>query len=143
MGIALRGWGRELADEEDRVERERTRYVLCAHATMLLLAVARMLLERPVRLVQALAMAWCMSRTSERPLHVHLAYVAEACRIEPWLRRAGVKHVHAHFGTNSAELAMLVHVLGGPSWSFTVHGPEEFDKARSSVWQRRSGVVRS
>ena len=23
---------------------------------------------------------------------------------------------------------MLVHVLGGPPWSFTVHGPEEFDK---------------
>ena len=24
---------------------------------------------------------------------------------------------------------MLVHVLGGPRWSFTVHGPDEFDKA--------------
>lgn len=24
---------------------------------------------------------------------------------------------------------MLVHALGGPPWSFTVHGPEEFDKA--------------
>jgi glycosyltransferase involved in cell wall biosynthesis len=23
---------------------------------------------------------------------------------------------------------MLVHTLGGPKWSFTVHGPEEFDK---------------
>ncbi len=25
---------------------------------------------------------------------------------------------------------MLVHQLGGPSWSFTVHGPEEFDKSQ-------------
>ncbi len=25
---------------------------------------------------------------------------------------------------------MLVHELGGPAWSFTVHGPEEFDKPR-------------
>ena len=24
---------------------------------------------------------------------------------------------------------MLIHVLGGPRWSFTVHGPEEFDRA--------------
>ena len=39
-----------------------------------------------------------------------------------------MQHLHAHFGTNSAEVAMLVHVLGGPRWSFTVHGPEEFDK---------------
>jgi len=40
-----------------------------------------------------------------------------------------ITHVHAHFGTNSANVAMLVHELGGPSWSFTVHGPEEFDVA--------------
>ena len=26
---------------------------------------------------------------------------------------------------------MLANVLGGPGWSFTVHGPEEFDKARA------------
>ena len=58
----------------------------------------------------------------------HLVYLAEACRIETWLRKAGVQHLHAHFGTNGAEVAMLVHALGGPNWSFTVHGPEEFDK---------------
>src|SRR5262249_34080488 len=38
------------------------------------------------------------------------------------------RHLHAHFGTNSAEVAMLLHALGGPRWSFTVHGPEEFDR---------------
>jgi glycosyltransferase involved in cell wall biosynthesis len=59
-----------------------------------------------------------------------LAYVAEACRIEPWLRETGVQHLHAHFGTNSAEVAMLVHILGGPPWSFTTHGIETFDNPR-------------
>jgi glycosyltransferase involved in cell wall biosynthesis len=42
-----------------------------------------------------------------------------------------IVHLHAHFGTNSADVAMLAHVLGGPPWSFTVHGPEEFDKPQS------------
>ena len=37
-------------------------------------------------------------------------------------------HVHAHFGTNSAAVAMLCRTLGGPPYSFTIHGPEEFDK---------------
>jgi len=46
----------------------------------------------------------------------------------PWLKSFGAVHVHAHFGTNSAELVMLARALGGPSYSFTVHGPEEFDK---------------
>jgi glycosyltransferase involved in cell wall biosynthesis len=45
-----------------------------------------------------------------------------------WTAAWSVRHVHAHFGTNSAEVVMLVRTLGGPSYSFTAHGPEEFDK---------------
>lgn len=128
--IALRGWDGQLVDEEDHLERDRTRYVLREGAPALLLALTRMLITHPVRFMRALAMAWRMGRRAERPSPMHLAYLAEACRIEPWLRSAGVQHVHAHFGTNSAEVAMLVHALGGPQWSFTVHGPEEFDKSQ-------------
>jgi glycosyltransferase involved in cell wall biosynthesis len=126
--IALRGWDGELADKEDHFERQRTRYVLRDGASALILAVIRMLLTQPGSFMRALKLAYRMSQRAERPLPLHLIYLAEACRIEPWLREAGVEHVHAHFGTNSAEVAMLVHRLGGPQWSFTVHGPEEFDK---------------
>jgi glycosyltransferase involved in cell wall biosynthesis len=126
--IALRGWDGELMDE-DQLERERTRYVLRDGAPALLLALTRMLLTRPVQLLRALALALRMGRRAERPLPVHLAYLAEACRIVPWLRAAGIQHLHAHFGTNSAEVAMLVHALGGPRWSFTVHGTD-LDNAR-------------
>ena len=127
MRISIRGWDRPLADEEDRAERKRTRYVLRDPIVPLLFAVARMALVRPVRLLQAMRLTWRMSRTSKRPFYVDCAYLVEACRIEPWLRAAGIKHLHAHFGTNSAAVAMLVHELGGPPWSFTVHGSTEFD----------------
>jgi colanic acid/amylovoran biosynthesis glycosyltransferase len=129
MRISLRGWDRELIDEQDLLERTRTRYVLRTHPIVLLFGVARVLLVRPIRMLRAIRMAWQMSRLSERPLYVHLAYVAEACCIVHWLRTAGVKHVHAHFGTNPAEVAMLLHILGGPTWSMTVHGPEEYERA--------------
>ena len=128
MRIALRGWDAELVDDGDKLERTRTRYVLREGAPALLLALMHMLLTRPLRLMLALRLAWRMGRRAERPLPVHLVYLAEACRIEPWLRAASIQHLHVHFGTNSAEVAMLVHALGGPRWSFTVHGPEEFDK---------------
>ena len=128
--ISLRGWDAELVDNEDRLEREQTRYVLGGGAPALLLALIRMLMMRPAVLLRALRLTWRMSRHAERPLPIHLVYLAEACRIEQWLRAAGIEHLHAHFGTNSAEVAMLVHELGGPQWSFTVHGPEEFDKAQ-------------
>ena len=39
-----------------------------------------------------------------------------------------MEHLHAHFGTNSAAVALLCHELGGPTYSVTVHGSEEFDK---------------
>lgn len=58
----------------------------------------------------------------------HLAYLAEAAYLARRCRALGIGHVHAHFGTNSATVAMLAAGLGGLTWSFTVHGPEEFDR---------------
>jgi len=127
--IAIRGWDDEQVDELDAAERQRTRYALKDGSKALLVSLFRVLLRRPDRLRICLRLAWAMSRRADRPLLVHLIYLAEACRIVQWLEKDGVDHLHAHFGTNSAEVALLVHELGGPPWSFTVHGPEEFDKA--------------
>jgi colanic acid/amylovoran biosynthesis glycosyltransferase len=127
--IAVRGWDADLADQEDQLERQRTRYVLRDGPLPLIAAVFKMLITRPKQLMRSIALAWRMGRHAERPLPVHFIYLAEACRIRLWLAEWGVDHLHAHFGTNSAEIAMLVHSLGGASWSFTVHGPEEFDKS--------------
>jgi colanic acid/amylovoran biosynthesis glycosyltransferase len=126
--IALRGWDSVLVDEEDLRERERTSYVVSEGVLTLFIAVLRMLFTRPAALLRALMLAWRMSRGADRPLPLHLICLAEACCIAPWVH--DVLHMHAHFGTNSAEVAMLTHVLGGPRWSFTSHGPEEYDRAR-------------
>lgn len=128
LRIALRGWDAELVDAEDRHERTRTRYVLQEGLTGLLLAVLRTLVTAPGRFFSALALASRMSRRADRPLPYHLVYLAEACCMLPWLRSFGATHMHAHFGINSAEIVMLAHALGGPSYSFTVHGTEVFDK---------------
>jgi colanic acid/amylovoran biosynthesis glycosyltransferase len=128
MRIAIRGWNDQLVDADDAREREHTRYVLQAGALPLMLAFGRLMLRHPLRTLRALALELKMARRSERPLPVHLIYLAEACQIYLWLKQENITHLHAHFGTNSAEVAMLVHMLGGPPWSFTVHGPEEFDK---------------
>jgi colanic acid/amylovoran biosynthesis glycosyltransferase len=126
--IAIRGWDIDLVDADDHDERECTRYVLKDGALPLLGAVLRILLVHPRCFLKALAITWRMSRTSERPLPTHLIYLAEACRVRVWLKQTPVEHLHAHFGTNPADVALLVNALGGPKWSFTVHGPEEFDK---------------
>lgn len=126
--IAIRGWDGELVDADDHVERGRTSYVMQHGVWPLLVPLWRAAVDAPQRFWQAWRLALRMGRRADRPLPYHLIYLAQACRILPWLRSAGTSHLHAHFGTNPAEVAMLVHALGGPPYSFTVHGPEEFDK---------------
>ena len=123
--IALHGWDGELVDEEDRRERTRTRYVLQEGLPPLAWALLRTLLTAPWRFFSALALAVRVGCRGQRPLPYHMAYLAEACRMLPWLKSFGATHVHAHFGANSAEVVMLAHALGGPSYSFTVHGQDE------------------
>jgi colanic acid/amylovoran biosynthesis glycosyltransferase len=130
MRIALVGWDTKLVDAIDEDERKRTRYVRRGGAIMLLFAFLRAAFTRPAGLMRAFALACRMGRRSEHPPSAHLVCLAEACRIVPWLEQAGIDHVHAYFGTDPTEVAMLVRVLDGPPFSFTVHGPEEFDKAQ-------------
>jgi glycosyltransferase involved in cell wall biosynthesis len=84
-------------------------------------------LTRPLAFLGALVSALRFARGSLRPWPLHLIYLAEACLLRRWLREAGCNHLHAHFGTNATEVAYLCEQLGGPGFSFTVHGPEEFD----------------
>lgn len=124
--IALRGWDEVLPDPEDAREQERTHYVLKRGLLALMLPAISTLLRTPKRFWAALRLALSLSRESDRPLPYHLVYLAEASHLARWLAQNGARHVHAHFGTNSAEVALLAHILGGPSYSFTVHGPDEF-----------------
>lgn len=126
--IAIRGWDEKLVDADDIREREQTHFVLKAGGLNIFLSVVKAILSNPLRFLSALNLAVKMGWHAERPLIYHLIYLAEASQIVPWMKTFGATHVHAHFGTNSTEVVMLAHALGGPPYSFTVHGPEEFDK---------------
>lgn len=51
-----------------------------------------------------------------------------------WLRgrcaELGIRHLHVHFATDSAITAMLLHEMGGPSYSLTAHAKDIY---RSTV----------
>ncbi len=129
--FALRGWADAVADPLDEQERARTRFVLQRGLAGLIVPMLRVFAAQPLRWLQALALALRLSRGADRPWPLHLVYLAEACQLLLWLRECGAEHVHAHFGSNSTEVVMLAHALGGPGYSFTVHGPEEFDKPQA------------
>lgn len=129
LRISIRAGDEGPLSPEDAGEAKRTHLVLHRGAGTLLLALLRVSLTQPAHAIRALALVWTLGRRAERPLPVHFIYLLEACLIHLLIKAEKAEHLHAHFGTNSAEVAMLVHALGGPPWSFTAHGPEEFDKA--------------
>lgn len=126
--LSVRGWDNPLPDPVDELERKKTVYLLKQGLPGLLTAAFKTLASQPRLFARALIHAIRMGRRADRPWPFHLVYLLEACKALEILRAKKVRHLHAHFGANSAEVAMLVHVLGGPDYSFTVHGPEEFDK---------------
>jgi colanic acid/amylovoran biosynthesis glycosyltransferase len=129
--FTVRRWDQTLIDPADIAEQQRARVVLDAGGPGLLLASLAALFTRPAAFFHALRLTLRCARRGDRGLLYHLIYLAEACVLRKWFARARIDHVHAHFGTNSTTVALLVRALGGPAYSFTCHGPEEFDKPES------------
>lgn len=146
LRIALRGWDADLVDDEDVAEQRKTHYILKRGFLPIVVAVVRTLVGSPRRFFSALRLLLRVGWRAQRSLPYHLFYLAEACRILALLRSLGAGHLHAHFGTNSAEIAMLVHALGGPPYSFTVHGQDDllFGGIRDKIrWASFVGAVSS
>lgn len=120
----------DLPDQLDREERVKTVVVLSQGLIVLLWAAARMTVLHPVRSLSALRTASAMVPNSIGGFVRTFAYFAEGCWLAARIQRDGVEHLHAHFGTNPAAVARLLHQLCSVPYSFTVHGPDEFDEPR-------------
>jgi colanic acid/amylovoran biosynthesis glycosyltransferase len=126
--FAIRACREPLVDPNDQAELANTRVVLQVGGLGLLLYSLRTMITQPVGWWRGLRLALQLGRQSQRGALIHVIYLAEACVLRRWLQVAKIQHVHAHFGTNSTMVALLCKTIGGPEYSFTVHGPEEFDR---------------
>jgi len=118
----------DMIDVDDKSEEKRTRYILDSRVEIVRCLIV-MLFTRPMALCRTVQQAVKMGAHSDRGILRHFIYVAEAAVLANWCRRDAIQHVHAHFGTNPAAIAMFAWQLSGIPYSFTAHGPEEFEKA--------------
>lgn len=125
---ALRSPVDQLVDPEDKAELEKTRLVLAGGLLGLGVALMGVAIAHPRQWWQALTMGIALGLSSDTGILKHLIALAEACVLYRWLHQDQIDHLHVHFGTNSTTVALLCRQLGGPPYSFTVHGPEEFDR---------------
>ena len=129
--IAMRPADVPLVDPGDIDEQGRTDYVLAKGGGRLVTGLVRRMWRSPRRFRSALAKALEMGGRSQVGRLRHLIYLAEAAYVADRVEGEGIDHLHAHFGTNSTTVALLAAMLadvpGGLGYSFTTHGPEEFD----------------
>jgi len=127
LRLAMRASEAKLVDPADKAEADRTQYVLRTGAARLVLCFLAEVIYAPHRVWRAFWLALKLARTSDLGILRHLIYLVEAAYVKRRCASDGIQHMHAHFGTNATTVAMLANALGGPGYSFTTHGPEEFD----------------
>jgi colanic acid/amylovoran biosynthesis glycosyltransferase len=125
--FAIRHSPHVIVDPDDHREDRATFRVLAQPARRWATAVLRRGLAHPMRSFKGLWRALELGFRSPRGMPRHLAYFAEALLLLDEVKKRRVDHVHVHFGTNPAAVANIMRVMGGPCYSFTVHGPDELD----------------
>jgi colanic acid/amylovoran biosynthesis glycosyltransferase len=116
-----------LRDEADLREAAQTETVLGKGMSRLLLSAFALLFSRPAKTIGALAAASRLSGPGLKAKGRHAAYWLEAAWLMRRLSQLKIEHLHVHFGTNPTAVATIVRTWGGPPFSFTAHGPDEFD----------------
>lgn len=120
-----------LPEASDRAELAKTVVLLDIGAVALFGQVLATFAKSPRRSLSALKLAF--GNVSWRPSSLvrRAAYFAEAVALVLRMQSDRVDHLHAHFGTNPAMVARIAGRLSGIPYSFTVHGPDEFDAPES------------
>ena len=128
---AVRRWREQLVDPRDLTEVERTKYFLTGNLSGLLFTFFKEVFANPHAIRRGLTAAWRLAARGEGISIKHVAYLLQAVYLRRQARLDDVQHIHAYFATNATYVAMLSHIMGGPSYSFTAHGPDEFDCSRA------------
>jgi glycosyltransferase involved in cell wall biosynthesis len=55
-----------------------------------------------------------------------LFYFTEALMLARWMEQQGLQHLHVHFATAAANIALILKQMVPMTLSLTVHGPDEF-----------------
>lgn len=122
---AVRQWDKPVVDPLDIAEQGRTHYILTGGKAALAADALFTAARHPVRFLTLLPRWWRLYRNAGKNFVQHCAYLIEALAFARRANLAGITHVHVHFSTNAAAVAMLARHMGAPPYSFTVHGPDE------------------
>lgn len=124
--IAVRKWVDQLVDPLDIADQKKTQYLLSGNVLGLFAAFLKTMLLNPAGFFLGFKLWVQVCRNSVSFSIKHVAYLMQATSFYQLCKQKNLKHVHVHFSTNATTVAMLAKCMGGASYSFTAHGPDEF-----------------
>ncbi len=130
--FAIRPDRRDVIDEADKMEAGITKFIIQTPVLELMGITLRQMLFNGYALFESLFFACRYNFQYEKNLKKTLICFIEAMVLNEWAKKEGIQHIHCHFGLNSTTVALFACRLGGLHYSFTVHGPEEFDKPETA-----------
>ena len=116
-------------------------YILWRHVLVVARAHAGVFRRSPIRYVKTLLPALRRRRFTA------VKYFLKAGVIADHVRREGIRHVHAHFASSAASVALDVHRLTGVPYSFTAHAKDiyrhdlDLDHLRLKLAEARFAVT--
>lgn len=132
---AVRKWDQSLVDEGDIQEISKTTYLLKSGFLKLMKSFITEVFLNLKGIIRVFPVWFQLLLNSRFLLVHHVAYLLEAVRLRQLTKKDNIGHIHVHFSTNSTAVALLCRCMGGPTYSFTVHGPDEFDAPQLSSLQ--------
>jgi colanic acid/amylovoran biosynthesis glycosyltransferase len=114
---------------EQKLERDRTFYILPPNPIKLILAHYRLLLASPKKYWQAIKLALSTSQPGLLGALYQLFYFLEAGILAQEIKQRQIIHLHNHIAEASGTVAMLAALMGDFTYSFTLHGPYIFFRA--------------
>ena len=112
--------------EAERAEAARTFVVKRTSPVGILAALFRTVVSRPAGILRGFLYAFALAGADLRCAALFLCYFGEAVVLGDWMRRRGVSHLHVHFATPAATVALIARRIFGVRFSLSVHGPDEF-----------------
>jgi colanic acid/amylovoran biosynthesis glycosyltransferase len=125
--VTIRKVNEPVVADEDIAELQRTTAIIDKKNAVSFLVNFVFLAPHIARVLKSI---WLLSNGTPSKWFKHIIYAMEAAWLVRFCKKKKIDHIHAHFGTNSATVALLCYLMGGPRFSFTVHGPEEFDSPK-------------
>lgn len=116
----------EQMTQPEQAEVNRSFYVKPAGLLGALQAHSITLFSRPLAYFKSLWFALRLGGSDVKKILYGGFYFIEAIMIGRWMQRQHLQHIHVHFATPAATVAMILKKAFNFNYSITVHGPDEF-----------------